>query len=127
MMKILFIDVVHPSLKKDLEKSGFSCDTAYKKTKKEIAEIIKLYHGIIIRSRFTIDKSFLSSAENLRFIARAGSGTENIDLNYAKKKNISCLNAAEGNSCTVAEHALGMILNLLHKINNFYLKCYFDK
>lgn len=116
-MKILFIDIVHPSLKKELEKLDFICHTAYRNTKKEIKKIIGEYNGIVIRSRFTIDKPFLKIAKNLKFIARAGSGTENIDLNYAKSRNIFCLTAGEGNKHTVAEHALGMILSLFHKIN----------
>ena len=74
------------------------------------------YDGIVIRSRFKIDKTFINAAKKLKFIARAGSGTENIDLHYANKKNIKCLNAAEGNRQAVAEHALAMILNLLNNI-----------
>ena len=74
------------------------------------------YDGIVIRSRFKIDKNFINAAKKLKFIARAGSGTENIDLHYANKKNIKCFNAAEGNRQAVAEHALAMILNLLNNI-----------
>jgi D-3-phosphoglycerate dehydrogenase len=70
----------------------------------------------VIRSRFKINKAFINTAKKLKFIARAGSGTENIDLDYANKKNIKCFNAAEGNREAVAEHALAMILNLLNNI-----------
>ena len=74
------------------------------------------YDGLVIRSRFKIDKIFINAAKKLKFIARAGSGTENIDIKYADKKNIKCFNAAEGNRQAVAEHALAMILNLLNNI-----------
>jgi D-3-phosphoglycerate dehydrogenase len=111
-MKILFIDTVHPFLKEELETQNYICDTAYDKSKAEIQKIINNYQGIIIRSRFIIDKEFIDYASGLKFIARAGSGLENIDVNYAKSKNINCYNAAEGNQQAVAEHALGMLLSL---------------
>ena len=116
-MKILFIDTVHPFLKQELEKQNHICDTAYDKSKAEIQEIINNYQGIIIRSRFKIDKEFIDKASNLNFIARAGSGLENIDVEYAESKNINCYNAAEGNRQAVAEHALGMLLSLFNNLN----------
>ena len=115
-MKIIFIDTTHPKLIKDLNYKGFICDQAYDKSRPEILKIIMNYDGIVIRSRFKIDKNFINAAKKLKFIARAGSGTENIDLHYANKKNIKCFNAAEGNRQAVAEHALAMILNLLNNI-----------
>ncbi len=116
-MKILFIDTVHPFLKQELEKQNYICDTAYDKSKAEIQEIIHNYQAIIIRSRFTIDKKFIDYASELKFIARAGSGLDNIDVNYAKSKNIDCYNAGEGNRQAVAEHALGMLLSLFNNLN----------
>lgn len=116
-MNILFIDTVHPLLKLNLENSGNNCDTAYNMTKTEIEEIAGHYEGIIIRSKFKIDKGFIDKASKLKFIARAGSGLENIDLNYAKNKNIKCYNASEGNKQAVAEHAIGMILSLFNNLN----------
>ena len=117
-MKILFIDTVHPLLKQELEKENHICDTAYNKSKSEIEQIISNYQGIIIRSRFKIDKQFIDCGSNLKFIARAGSGLENIDVEYAENKNIHCYNAAEGNRQAVAEHALGMLLSLFNNLNN---------
>ena len=116
-MKILFIDTVHHLLKQELEKENHICDTAYNKSKTEIEQIISNYQGIIIRSRFKIDKQFIDCGSNLKFIARAGSGLENIDVDYAKNKNIHCYNAAEGNRQAVAEHALGMLLSLFNNLN----------
>jgi len=116
-MKILFIDTVHPLLKQELEKLNYNCDTAYKKSKSEIEENISNYQAIIIRSRFKIDKQFIDKATHLKFIARAGSGLENIDVDYAENKNIHCYNAAEGNRQAVAEHALGMLLSLFNNLN----------
>ncbi len=116
-MKILFIDKVHPLLKERLEDKGFKCTEEYSETKKEIEKTIYLYDGIIIRSRFELDKHFLDKATKLKFIARAGSGLENIDTKHAQSRNIKCYNAAEGNRQSVAEHALGMILSLFNNLN----------
>jgi D-3-phosphoglycerate dehydrogenase len=63
-----------------------------------------------------LDKEFLSSAKNLKFIARSGSGLENIDQAYCKERKIELFNSPEGNRNAVAEHALGMLLSLLNKI-----------
>jgi len=116
-MRVLFIDRVHPSLKKNLKKNHFVCDESYHLSKEEIEKIIHNYEGIIIRSRFIIDSNFIIKAKNLKFIARAGSGLENIDLEFAESKNIKCFNASEGNRQAVAEHAIGMILSLFNNLN----------
>ena len=117
MNKVLFIDTTHKYLIDQLEKKNIVCDFEFSKTKSQIEKIIAKYDGIVIRSRFKIDKKFIDAAKKLKFIARAGSGLENIDTKYAKQKKIKCINAAEGNKQAVAEHALALILNLFNKIN----------
>jgi len=116
-MKVLLIDNTHPHLQITLEKNNFVCHHALSLSKSEIEEKISEYDGILIRSRFEIDSQFIDKAINLKFIARAGSGMENIDVSYAKLKKIKCFNAAEGNRQAVAEHAIGMILSLFNKLN----------
>ncbi len=116
-MKVLLIDNTHPNLQITLEKNNFVCHHALSLSKSEIEEKISEYEGILIRSRFEIDSQFIDKAINLKFIARAGSGMENIDVSYAKLKKIKCFNAAEGNRQAVAEHAIGMILSLFNKLN----------
>ena len=116
MPKILHLDENHELLKNELEKLGFKNYFDLISTKKEIENKIWEYQGIILRSRIEIDKRFIDSCKNLKFIARVGSGLENIDTDYAKKKNIEIISAAEGNANAVGEHALGMLLSLLNKI-----------
>ena len=115
-MKVIFIDSTHQYLIDELSRNSFICHQEFSKTKEQIENIIENYDGVIIRSRFKIDKKFIDAGKNLKFIARAGSGLENIDIKYAKRKNIICINAGEGNKQAVAEHALAMILNLINKI-----------
>jgi D-3-phosphoglycerate dehydrogenase len=86
-------------------------------SKHDIGLVIKNYDGLILRSRFKIDKEFIDKAINLKFIARVGSGIENIDSKYAKTKNIEVISSPEGNSNAVGEHAMGLLLSLLNNIN----------
>ena len=65
-MKIIFIDTTHPKLIKDLNCKGFICDQAYDKSRSEILKIIKNYDGIVIRSRFKIDKNFINAAKKIK-------------------------------------------------------------
>ena len=116
-MKIIHVDKNNPLLINNLEKQGHENIIAYKKTKSEILKIIHNYDGLIIRSRFTIDKPFLIKSKKLKFIARVGSGTENIDIDFAKSLKIKIISAPKGNSNAVGEHALGMLLSLLNNIN----------
>ena len=112
-MKVLAVDTNHPILLEKLKKSGFNITEDYASSKSEIEQKIIDYDGLIIRSRFPIDKTFLGKAENLKFIGRVGAGLENIDLEYAEQKGIKCFNAPEGNRDAVAEHALGMLLSIM--------------
>ena len=115
-MKIIHVDKNHPILIKLLSKFGYENFKYYNSTKIEIEKIIENYDGIIIRSRFKIDKSFIKKAKRLKFIARVGSGKENIDVDYAKRNNIKIFTSPEGNSNAVGEHALGLLLSLINKI-----------
>ena len=116
MMRILHLDENHPILAEQLAVLGFENIVDTQSSKEVIAQDIAQYHGLVIRSRFPIDKPFLQKAKKLRFIARVGSGLENIDVNAAATMNIAVLAAPEGNSPSVGEHALGMLLSLLNKL-----------
>jgi len=116
-IKILHLDTNHPLLWEQLEKAGFQNEADYTSTKEEVESKIENYHGIVIRSRFKIDKTFIDKAKNLQFIARVGAGLESIDCEYAESKNIKLIAAPEGNASAVGEHALGMLLSLFNKLN----------
>ena len=116
-MRILHLDTNHPFLIEELERKGFANDIDIHSSKEEIEKKIHNYQGIIIRSRFPIDKQFLTQATQLKFIGRVGSGMENIDNKFAKKKNIQLYHAPEGNQNAVAEHCIGMLLALLNRLN----------
>ena len=116
-MKILHLNTNHPLLIDQLNDLGFTNHEDYTASKEIIESKIKDYDGIIIRSRFAIDKQFLDKAKSLKFIGRVGAGLENIDCDYAQQKGITLIAAPEGNRNAVAEHTLGMLLSLLNKMN----------
>lgn len=116
-VKILHIDSNHPLLWEQLEHAGFQNEADFTSSKTEIEAKIQNYNGIVIRSRFKIDKEFIDKATNLKFIARVGAGLESIDCEYAESKKIHLIAAPEGNCNAVGEHALGMLLSLMNKLN----------
>lgn len=97
--------------------AGFQNEADFTSSKETIEAKIANYHGIVIRSRFKIDKNFLDKATNLQFIARVGAGLESIDCDYAISKNIQLIAAPEGNSNAVGEQTLGMLLSLFNHLN----------
>ena len=116
-MKILHIDSNHELLINQLNDLGFTNHEDYTASKEDIEAKISDYDGIVIRSRFTIDKQFLDAATNLKFIGRVGAGLENIDCDYAEQKGVYLVSAPEGNRNAVGEHSLGMLLSLFNKLN----------
>ena len=114
--QVVFIDTVHPILQQRLENAGYQCIDATDFSKEQCMASIEIAQGIVIRSRFRMDEMFLKNAKSLEFIARSGAGMENIDEAYCESRGIELFNAPEGNRNAVAEHALGMLLNLFRHI-----------
>lgn len=115
-MKIIHLDVNHPLLLNEFEKLGFENIESYTASKEVVEKEIHNYDGIILRSRFALDQSFLQKATKLKFIGRLGAGLENIDTNYARSRGIFLAAAPEGNRNAVGEHTLGLLLALFNKL-----------
>ncbi len=115
-MKILHLDSNHELMIEQLAAAGHTNHEDYTSSKEEIEAKIADYEGVVIRSRFKIDRQFLDAATHLKFIARVGAGLESIDIPYADSKGITLIAAPEGNRNAVGEHALGMLLMLFNKL-----------
>ncbi len=114
--KILIADKLHPLFKEEAEKLGYQVDDRPDFTREQTLAVIADYQGLAIRTKFRIDSDILDAATNLKFIARAGAGMDNIDESAAKEKGLALINAPEGNRDAVAEHALGMLLSLMNNL-----------
>jgi D-3-phosphoglycerate dehydrogenase len=115
-MRILLADSNHPVLFETLEAAGMLCDHFWEKPAAELIQILPSYDGLVIRSKFKINKEIINACPNLKCIGRVGAGMENIDVSYATSKGIVCLCVPEGNKDAVGEHTIGMLLMLLNNL-----------
>lgn len=108
---------MHESLLPLLEEAGIKAIYKPSIKRDEIKSTINSFDGLIIRSKTYVDEDLLRQASELKFVARAGSGIDNLDKEYLNAKSINIINAPEGNRDAVGEHTVALILNLLHNIH----------
>ena len=116
-MRVVLLDDFSPTINQTLSNWNWQIINGQNWTLEDFKKNASEIEGIIIRSKFPLDREHLIMAKKLKFIARPGSGLENIDLKYCKENNIEVFRSPEGNRDALAEHTLGMILNLINHIN----------
>lgn len=118
---VWFLDTVHPALKEALKTAGMTCHDATRLTRQELVHQAKNtppVDALVLRSRIRLDREVLDALPDLKWIARSGSGLENIDLDRAAKLGIAVHSSPEGNQDAVGEHMLGMLLSVLNKMRS---------
>ncbi|MEQ6029563.1 NAD(P)-dependent oxidoreductase [Staphylococcus saccharolyticus] len=115
--KILVSDPIsEDGLQIILNHKDFEVDIQTDLTEKELLNIIDNYDGLIVRSQTQVTERIINQATQLKIIARAGVGIDNIDINAATLKGILVINAPDGNTISATEHSVAMLLAMARNI-----------
>lgn len=117
---ILIADDMHECILPLLKEAGYEPVYLPVIDRAGILAIIHEFEGLIIRSKTAVNKELIDAGVNLKFVARAGAGMDKVDQDYLESKGIKAINAPEGNRDALGEHALGLLLSLLHKVPSSY-------
>ena len=119
--KILISDKVADICQTSLKEKGFEVDTKPGLPPEELCKTIGGYHGIIVRSATKVTAEMIRSGKNLKVIGRAGAGVDNIDVNAASECGIAVVNAADGNTISVAEFSFSLMLALSRQLPSAHI------
>jgi D-3-phosphoglycerate dehydrogenase len=120
--KIIITAPVHPFLLDTFKEKGYIIQYEPAISYEALMGCIDTANGLIVTTRLKIDAAILAKANQLQWVGRIGSGMELIDTEFAATKNILCVSSPEGNSTTVGEHTLGLLLSLMNRIHSAYIE-----
>ncbi len=117
MKKVIITGRAHSKLKDSLVMQGYQVLDAPEISYEELLDLISDAEGLVVTTRITVNKQLLDNALRLKWVGRLGSGMELIDQSYAESRGVKCVSSPEGNRNAVAEHCLGLLLNLLNRLS----------
>ena len=85
-------------------------------SKRELIEAVPAYDAVVVRSATVIDADVIAAADELKVIARAGIGIDNIDVDAATARGILVCNAPQSNTVSAAEHTIALLLALARRV-----------
>jgi D-3-phosphoglycerate dehydrogenase len=80
-----------------------------------LTELLPKINGLVIRSATTVTAELLEKAPNLKYVIRAGEGTDNIDKAACQEKDVKVSNTPGANNNSAAEHAIALMMTVLRK------------
>ena len=121
--RILANDGIEADGKTALEAAGFTVDTN-KVEQSDLAKALQQYEVIVVRSATKVRKDLIDACPHLKIIARGGVGMDNIDVEYARSRNIAVINTPNASSRAVAELAIGHMFALARMLqqSNFQMR-----
>lgn len=84
-----------------------------KVSQEKLAELLPETEGLVIRSATTVTPNLLEKAPKLKYVIRAGEGTDNIDKSACAQKGVKVSNTPGANNNSAAEHAIALMLTVL--------------
>ena len=89
-------------------------------TTDQLIEIIPNYEALLVRSETKVTAEILTAAKNLKVVARAGVGVDNVDVQTATKLGIVVVNSPSGNIGAAAEHTIALLMSMARNIPDGY-------
>lgn len=111
-MKVVVTDKIAEKGIDKLKEAGFDVQVDTDANEDKVCELVKDADALIVRSGTQVTEKIINSAGKMKVIGRAGTGVDNIDVKTATAKGIKVLNTPFGNTISVAEHTIAMILSL---------------
>ena len=94
----------------NLLRKDFDVDVRPELVREGLAEAIGPYAALIVRSQTKVTAEVIQAAENLRVVARAGIGLDNVDVEAATRRGVMVVNAPQSNIVSAAEHTMALLL-----------------
>ncbi len=94
----------------DMLRKDFQVDLRMDLAMEGLAQAIPPYHALIVRSQTQVTAEVLQAADNLKVVARAGIGLDNVDMEAATRRGIMVVNAPQSNIVSAAEHTFALLL-----------------
>jgi D-3-phosphoglycerate dehydrogenase / 2-oxoglutarate reductase len=114
-VKILVVDPIADAGIALLERNH-SVDVRTGLSKDELISIVAPYHAVVVRSETILDADVIQAAPELKVIARAGVGLDNVDIDAATRQGVLVCNAPQSNVISAAEHTVALLLALARNI-----------
>jgi D-3-phosphoglycerate dehydrogenase len=115
-IKVFVADDVNEEKLAPLRDAGITVEKRIKLPTQELAEAMKDFDGLIVRSETKVRVDLMDALPKLRIIGRAGVGVDNIDVKGATERGIVVMNAPDGNTITTAEHTIALLVSMARNV-----------